>query len=139
MTDCTLHGQLTSVHLHILFPAAVFLVFFFFSLSTDRHSAQWYNTHPDSCTHMDRTGLEFNLSFVSLQSKNSSHCHLDITHFQKRTAKIVPMFLCRHFRNISGTFPFPGHFCDMSRAFEESCGTLPGGSDFMPRSPCIVL
>ena len=29
---------------------------------------------------MDRTGLEFKLSFVSLQNKNSSHCHLDFIH-----------------------------------------------------------
>ena len=33
-----------------------------------------------SCTHVDRTGLEFNLSFVSLQNKNSSHRHLDVKH-----------------------------------------------------------
>ena len=38
-------------------------------------TAQLYNTHRDSCAHMDRTGLEFNLS---LRNKNSSHCHLDI-------------------------------------------------------------
>ena len=54
----------------------------FFSCSaypqTDK--AQLYNTHPDSCTHMDRTALEFNLSFVSSQNKNSSHCHLVIIH-----------------------------------------------------------
>ena len=69
--------HVTSLHLHSLFFA---LVFFFFSSSacplTD--TAQLYNTHPDSCTHKDRTGLEFNLSFVSLQNKNSSHCHLDV-------------------------------------------------------------
>ena len=29
---------------------------------------------------MDRTGLEFNLSLVSLRNKNSSHCHLEIIH-----------------------------------------------------------
>ena len=29
---------------------------------------------------MDRTGLEIKLSFVSLQNKNRSHCHLDIIH-----------------------------------------------------------
>ena len=32
---------------------------------------------------MDRTGLEFNLSSVSMQNKNSSHCHLDIIQLQK--------------------------------------------------------
>ena len=43
-------------------------------------TAQLYNTHPDSCTHVDRTGLEFNLSSVSLQNENSSHYPLDIIH-----------------------------------------------------------
>ena len=41
-------------------------------------TAQLYNTHPDSCTHMDRTGFEFNLFSMFLKNKNSSHCHLDI-------------------------------------------------------------
>ena len=56
---------------------------FFFSSSAypQTDTAQLYNTHPDSCTHTDRTSLEFNLSFASLQNKNSSHRHLDIVHF----------------------------------------------------------
>ena len=40
---------------------------FFFSSSAypQTDTALLYKTHPDSCTHMDRTGFEFNLSFVS--------------------------------------------------------------------------
>ena len=53
-------------------------VYFSSSAYPQTDTAQLHNTHPDSCTHMDGTGLEFNLSFVSLQNKNNSHCHLDI-------------------------------------------------------------
>ena len=35
-------------------------------------TAQLYKTHLDSCTHMDRTGPQFNLSFVSLQNKRTA-------------------------------------------------------------------
>ena len=53
-------------------------LFFSSSACPQTDTAQLYNTHPDSCTHMDRTGLEFNLS---LRYKNISHCHLDIIQF----------------------------------------------------------
>ena len=43
-------------------------------------TAQLFSTHPDSCTLVDRTGFEFNLSFVSLQNKNSSQYYLDIVY-----------------------------------------------------------
>ena len=42
---------------------------------------------------MDRTGLELNLSFVSLQNKNSSHCHLDITHGSGASPLKLPVYL----------------------------------------------
>ena len=35
---------------------------------------------------MNRTGLEFNLSLVFLQNKNSSYCHLDITQVRLTSA-----------------------------------------------------
>ena len=38
-------------------------------------AAQLCNTHPGSCTYMDRTGLEF--LFCLFENKKSSHCHLD--------------------------------------------------------------
>ena len=31
-------------------------------------TAQLYNTHPDSCTHMDRTGLEFHFVFAKTRT-----------------------------------------------------------------------
>ena len=39
---------------------------FFFSSSAcpQTDAVQLYNTHPDSCTHMDRTGLEFHFVFA---------------------------------------------------------------------------
>ena len=58
------------------------LLFFSSSAYPQTDTAQLYNTHPDSCTHMDRTCLEFNLSSVSLQNKNCSHCHLDVIRSQ---------------------------------------------------------
>ena len=45
---------------------------------------------------MDRTGLEFNLSFVSLQNKNSSHCHHDIVQKPPKRVRGFP------FRSWSG-------------------------------------
>ena len=74
MTACTLTPSL---------PCRCLPCCLFFSSSAypQTDTAQLYNTHPGSCTHMDRTGLEFNLSFVSLQNKNSSQCHLDIIQF----------------------------------------------------------
>ena len=50
---------------------------FVFSSSTypQTHTTQLYNTHPDSCKHMDRISLDFNLA---LRNKNNSHCHRDI-------------------------------------------------------------
>ena len=55
---------------------------FFSSAYPQTDTALLQNTHPDSRTHMDRTGFEFTLS---LQNKNSSHRHLDIKQlfFQK--------------------------------------------------------
>ena len=44
---------------------------------------------------MDRTGLELNLSFVSLQHKNSSHCHLDIIHGSGASPLRLPVY-CDH-------------------------------------------
>ena len=41
---------------------------------------------------MDRTDLEFNLSFVSLQNKNSSLCHLDIIHGSGDSPSRLPVF-----------------------------------------------
>ena len=52
---------------------------------------------------MDRTGIEFNMSFVSLQNKNSSHCHLDIIHLLfKLVFRFV--FLVFFFLRIFSTF-----------------------------------
>ena len=47
-------------------PAAVFLDVCFLSSSAypQTDTAQLYNTHPDSCMHMDRTGLEFHFVFA---------------------------------------------------------------------------
>ena len=78
------------------------LLLFFSSSSANAQTdtALLYNTHPDSCTHMDRTGLE---SILSLRNKNSLHCHLDIIQNQwsrKAVLASVPMeqnVLAAHF------------------------------------------
>ena len=72
------------------FAVVLFVVcFFFFSLSTDLHSAVVQQTHLGSCTHMDRTGLEFNLSW---RNKNSSHCHLDVIHGSGASLLRLPVY-----------------------------------------------
>ena len=69
---------MTSVHEHRLFPVGVFpVVCFSSSACPQTDAAQLYNTHPDSCTHTDRTGLDF---FCLCENKNSSHCHFDNIH-----------------------------------------------------------
>ena len=78
MTDCTLHRHChlyTNTVSSLLLSSLLFV--FFSSAYPQTDTAQLYNTHTDSCTHMDRTGLEF---ILSLRNKNSSHCHLDIIH-----------------------------------------------------------
>ena len=60
---------LTSVHQHRLFPAAVFPVVCFSSSGCPQtDTALVYNIHSDSCTHMDRTGLEFHFVFAKTRA-----------------------------------------------------------------------
>ena len=53
-------------------------LFFSPSACPQTDTAQLYNTHPDSCTHMDRTGLW--VSFCLCENKSNSHCHPDNIH-----------------------------------------------------------
>ena len=52
---------------------------------------------------MDRTGLEFILSLVSLQNKNSSHCHLDIIHGSGASPLRLPVHLRPSIYDATGT------------------------------------
>ena len=47
-------------------PLSSLLFVFSSSACPQTDTAQLYNTHPDSCTHMDRTGLEFHFVFSSV-------------------------------------------------------------------------